>query len=311
VIISATFIVRIADVDNVNFAESTEIPEEIEYKAAYSKTVTHGIIYQIKLLTWVAWQLTKDASMSDWKLAAEMCNAHGFHDLILKYADNNVVANEDSVSNTRYLYRFVQIRHKLKVCKMSARKLTSKAKYAERQFNLIYLFKFYLSLLEKFKSDQIVDLTIFTNNDIGRIEFLVPEEREDLFGFAARGKRYRINVGMFKSSKLIDMLHEVRHEDNLISDFLKKLIFAVNQPSESELEELIVRDIGKIYAFPEMYYNNLYKYMIQWFLVYKNQKAYYLTQKHIEKNLENIEKYLRDIENKHFINLFSSILNIT
>jgi len=314
-IISAIFIVQIADVDNVNFAESTE---ETEYAASYLKTgIMRGVTYQMKLLTWVAWKLVSDASVSDWWLATEVRNARGFHDLVLKYIDNNVVANEGDVSNRRYLYRFVQIKHKmnLNISKISVRQLMSQTK-VERQYSLIYLFKSYLMMLQKFEHitpDQIVDLIVFTNKDIGALKFLMPAERDDLFGFAARGKRYRMNLSMFKiNSKILNCLREVMPNDVFIFDFLKKLVFAVDQPSESELEKLIIADMAKFYSLPQIFYNDLYKNIIEWFLIYNDGKAPYLTEKHVKEYLRNAHYMLlkaKDAETLLFTTSISKLMD--
>jgi len=304
---------EIADADNVNFAESTE---GTEYAASYLKTgIMRGVTYQMKLLTWVAWKLVSDASVSDWWLATEVRNARGFHDLVLKYADSK--ANEGDISDKKYLYRFVQIKHKtnLNVSKISVCHLMSQTKI-ERQYSLIYLFKSYLKMLKEFEHitpDQIVDLTVFTNKDIGALKFLVPVERDDLFGFATRGKRYRMDLNMFQiNSRMLNCLRAVTSNDIHIFDFLKKLVFAVDQPSESELEELIVTDMAKFYSFPQIFYNDLYKNIIEWFLIYNNGKAPYLTEKHVKEHLRNAHCMLlraRDAETVLFTTSISKLMD--
>ncbi|EZA51197.1 hypothetical protein X777_09874 [Ooceraea biroi] len=174
-------------------------------------------------------------------------------------------------------------------------------KHIERQYSLIYLFKSYLNMLKKFEGitpDQIVDLTIFTNKDIGALKFLVPVAKDGIFDFEGKGKRYRMDIPMFQiDSRMLTCLRQVRSDDALILGFLKKLVFAVGQPCEPELEELITRDMGRLYRFPDFFYNDLYKSIIEWFLSYDNGKAPYLTKRHVTENLAKTHHMLLQAKN--------------
>lgn len=259
--------------------------------------ISHGITYQIKLLTWVAWKLlcSSDSRMENWCIGSEVRNARGFHDLVLKYQ-----TSEDS---GKRMYRFVQIKHKL--CLKGSPKITVgslKSKQKKNQYSLIYLFKSYLDMLykyEKIMPDQIVDMTVFTNVDVKSVQFLELLQKDKLFGFEGKGKRYKIDLTILYTiyPRIIVSLQSLMNDltptnDLLIRDFLSKLVFAVDQPSESMLEELITNDMGKVYSVPEIFYNDLYKNVFEWFLIYDNGKAPYLTEERMIEYLRNAEDML-------------------
>lgn len=259
-----------------------------------------GVMYQMKLLTWVTWRLMcqKNASIGNWWLATEVANARGFHDLVLKYAPST--PNEDG----KYMYRFVQIKHRTSLKRnatINSFHLTSKNK-VHRQGSLFYLFKSYLDMLgnfEKITPDQIVDLTVFTNMNIEGFKFLVPVENDKLYGFEGRGKRYRIDIRVLRKMEGVMIgLYGIKDkwrkgmDETIIVGFLRKLVFLVDQPSESQLEELIVNEMGKTFNAPEIFYDNLNKNIINWFLVYDEGKAPYLTEAHVMNYLKHTQDML-------------------
>jgi len=239
-----------------------------------------------------------DASIGKWWLATEVCKARGFHDLVLKYVANDTPKEDGSTSDKKYMYRFMQIKHKRSLEKhanITSYYLTSKHKL-HRQCSLIYLFKSYVNMLDNFEKitpDQIVDLTIFTNMNINAFKFLVPVENDGLYGFKGKGKTYRIDINILrKEPGIMICLYNIKPDDNIIFGFLRKLVFAVCQPSESELEELIVAEIGKTFNVPEIFYDHLYKNIIKWFLIYDAGRAPYLTENHVMKYLKKIQDLL-------------------
>lgn len=287
--------------NNINF---TAPGLKEQYSAAYLKNgVTRGITYQIKMLTWVAWKLS-NGHMNDWWLATEVRNARGFHDLVLKYK-----ISKDGESTPQYMYRFVQIKLKMSknFTKINVNTMTSRLKN-ERQFSLIYLFKAYLNIInnsdEKIFPAQIKDLTIFTNRDVGNsIRFLIPVENDEVIGFQKRGKRYRIDAFMVQNERdIMRGLLQSCPDNGVILDFLKKVVFMVDQPPEPELEKLITEEMGKKYHMPQIFYNDLYKNITEWFLIYENGgKAPYLTEKHVTHYLTNAQNMLSDVRKMKMI----------
>lgn len=242
----------------------------------------------------------KDASIGNWWLATEVCNARGFHDLVLKYATDGTPNRDGSTSDGKYMYRFMQIKHKTSLNKnasITSYHLTSKHKM-HRQGSLIHLFKSYVNMLDNFEKitpDQIMDLTVFTNMNIDAFKFLVPVENDKLYGFEGMGKRFRIDIRVLqKVPGIMIALYHIKPDDKIILGFLRKLVFATCQPSEPELEELIVKEMGKTFNAPHIFYDNLYKNIINWFLIYDSGKAPYLTEKRIMEHLKDMRDKLQE-----------------
>lgn len=275
-----------------------------QFAAAYLKQgITHGITYQVKVLTWVAWKLLcgSDPSVSNWYLGTEVRNARGFHDLVLKYDIDDSANGIGNRAGVRRMYRFVQIKHKLSLNDNVMITLGSlKSKQKKNQYSLIYLFKSYLNMIgnfEKIQIDQVVDMTVFTNVDIASIRFLVPVNNDLIFGFEGKGKRYRIDINLLQEHpSLMARLQQVMSNDAVIYDFLRKLVFAVGQPSEFELEKRIVEEMGKVFTVPQVFYNDLFKSMIEWFLIYNAGKAPYLTEKRVMQFLFNAQEMLLQVK---------------
>lgn len=235
----------------------------------------------------------KDTNIGKWWLATEVRQACGFHDLVLKY-----VANENAPGE-KYMYRFMQIKHKTSLEKnanITNYHLTSQNR-AHRQCSLFYLFKCYKKMLNSFENitpDQIVDLTILTNMKINSFNFLVPVENDKLYGFEVKeAKRYRIDIRVLKKVPgIMACLYGIEKNDDIIIGFLRKLVFLVSQPSEPELDKLIVEEMGNTFNVPQIVYNNLHKNIIDWFLIYKDGKAPYLTEDHVMKYLKDTQDML-------------------
>lgn len=235
----------------------------------------------------------KDANVGNWWLATEVRNARGFHDLVLKFSTNDTP--NGSISGEKYKYRLMQIKHKTSLQKnanITNYHLTSKNK-VHRQCSLFYLFRSYVNMLDTFEKitpDQIVDLTVFTNMNINPFKFLIPVESDKLYGFEGKGKRYRLDIkALQKEPGIMISLYGIKENDSIIFGFLNKLVFAVCQPSEPELEKLIVEEMGKTFNVPQIFYDCVHKNIIDWFLVYDNGKAPYLTE-------DSVMKYLKDAQ---------------
>ncbi|XP_072743583.1 uncharacterized protein [Anoplolepis gracilipes] len=288
--------------ENKDSSVSTE--HETQYTAGFLKNgIVRGIAYQLKLLTWVSWKMISKKDASKWWLGSEVVEARGFHDLVLKYV-NNTVDEKGKTSGKKYLYRFVQIKHMACLTggmKISISHLLSQERDGfYRQYSLIYLFKSYMQMITKFENitpEQIVDITVFTNRNINTsLEFLVPVDKDEIFGFKEKGKHYRFNLDVLRQAPhnpIVQCLQAFsRREDAHVWNFLSKLVFAVGQPSEPELERLIVKDMGKVYNTPQIFYNDLFKNITEWFLVIEKGSAPYLTEEDIKKKLKKMEEML-------------------
>lgn len=271
-----------------------------EYEAAFLKNgILRGITYQVKILTWTTWKLMTKKDANKWWIGSEVFKAWGFHDLVLKYYN---VDENGKISDQKCMYRFIQIKHKsclTATSKITIRHLLSK-ETLHRQYSLLYLFKSYTNIIGKFEkltSDQIVDLMVFTNKDISSLSFLVPMDNDEIFSFQGKGKRYRFDVDLIRSDVkykvIIDHLRQISPIENYIWDFLSKLVFVVDQPSEPELEKLIVEDMGKVFCTPQLFYNDLYKNIFEWFLIIQNNIAPYLTKEYVMEHLKKMEDMLQ------------------
>lgn len=285
-------------INNINIAESEH---KDQYTAGFLKNgIIRGITYQLKVLTWVTWKMLSKKDASKWWLGTEVVDARGFHDLVLKYV-NNAVDEDGKTSDKKCMYRFVQIKHMTRLTgglKISIPQLLSVEKeYC--QYSLIYLFKSYMHMINKFEKimpEQIVDMTVFTNRDINTsLEFLVLVNRDEIFGFEEKGKRYRFDLDALRKvpNLIIERLRMIPPRDEThVWNFLGKLVFAVGQPSEPELEELIVKDMGKVFNMPQIFYNDLFKNITDWFLILEKDSAPYLTEEYIKKHLKKMEDML-------------------
>jgi len=147
--------------------------------------------------------------------------------------------------------------------------------------------------------------------NINAFKFLVPVENDKLYGFEGMGKKYRIDIKVLqKQPGIMIYLYRIKPDDKIIFGFLRKLVFATCQPSEPELEKLIVKEMGKTFNVPHIFYDNLYKNIINWFLVYDSGKAPYLTEKRIMEHLKDLEDILREAKKAEiFVDPVSKISN--
>lgn len=234
-----------------------------------------------------------------WWLGSEVYEARGFHDLVLKYV-NDVVDEDGKISDRKYMYRFVQVKHMACLTggiKISMQHLLSMEK-EQCQYSLMYLFRSYVKMIGKFEKitpEQIVDMTVFTNRNINSsLQFLVPMDKDEIFSFKEKGIRYRFNLDALRtlSNPIVKYLRTISNNETYIWDFLSKLVFAVGQPSEPELEELIIKDMGKVFNTPQIFYNDLFKNVIDWFLIIERNHAPYLTEEYVRNKLKKLEDML-------------------
>ncbi|XP_029176575.1 uncharacterized protein LOC114944697 [Nylanderia fulva] len=264
----------------------------------FKNGIVRGITYQVKMLICTAWKMMTKKDANEWWLGTEVLKTWGFHDLVLKY---NNVDKDGQISNQKCLYRFVQIKHMSCLTgglKISISNLLS-TNILYRQYSLLYLFKSYISMLDNFEmitADQIVDLMVFTNRDINAISFLVPLDKDEIFGFEGKGKRYRFDLDMLRNEAkfkvILDRLRGISSNETHLWNFLSKLVFMVDQPSEPELEKFIVEDMGKVFCNPQLFYNDLYKNIFEWFLVLENNTAPYLTKNCVTEHLKKFDDML-------------------
>ncbi|KAL0125511.1 hypothetical protein PUN28_004548 [Cardiocondyla obscurior] len=289
------------------------------FAASYLKTgCLQGAVYQLKILVCTAWRLgfNKNHKIKNWSIGTEVRYARGFHDLVLKYDKPN--KGEDN-SSGKSLYRFVQIKHKSskKNTNITNYHLTSKNKL-HRQCSLIYLFKSYVNMLGQFENitpEQIVDLIIFTNMSIAPFKFLVPVTDDVIFGFEKVGKKFRIDIkALMKEPGILICLYNINSNQAIINGFLKKLMFLVCQPSEMELENQIIKEMGETFIIPQIFYDKLYQSIINWFLVYEDGKAPYFTEKDVKKCLEETEdiyRQIKEMKTDSILNLSNKLASLT
>lgn len=281
--------------NTINFTE-----HEDQYRGAFLKNgIIRGITYEVKFLTWATWKMISKKNASKWWLGSEVYEARGFHDLVLKYV-NDAVDEDGKTSDKKYMYRFVQIKHMACLTggtNISLHHLLSLQR-EQCQYSLMYLFKSYVKMIGKFEKitpEQIVDMTVFTNRNINSsLKFLVPIDNDDIFSFEGKGKRYRFNLDVLRTipNMIITSLRTISNNETYIWDFLSKLVFAVDQPSEPELEELIVKDMGRVYNTPQIFYNDLFKNVLDWFLILEKNHAPYLTEERVRNQLKKLEDML-------------------
>ena len=235
------------------------IPEA--YIASGLKHSLHGNIYQLKLL--MLFLHRGLAKGYDFRLSTEWDAAEKFDDLVFKYQNQGQIT-----------YRFLQAKHKQdKNEKITIGDLFSTSKKGE--FNLEKYFISYLRIKKNpvFQNGNLESFMICTNIDFEfsgvmqgqakmlkkmhagknvRKEIFVKEINNNDIFFKDGGTRYELQ----NSNDLVAHLKqgsEVQKEiqgqniniDKEIGDFLKKLVFAVDQPNEIALGKIIAWEMGE------------------------------------------------------------------
>jgi hypothetical protein len=240
-------------------AMSSSLPSNsLEYKASGLKHSLHGVIYQLKLLMLFV-NRGLDYTKS-FRLATEMDDAEKFDDVVFLYKDH---IGKDVI-------RFLQAKHKQDQEKKISRNdlLTD----TNGDFSLQKYFIAYLKIAKNpaFSGAEFKDFIIFPNINFneeidGWFEPIVGND--PILSMKSQNRKarlMRISLTEFKgkNEKLLDRLQNIsnlrkppskkkRHSlpDNRINkdvmDFLRKLVFAVNQPNECELWDIIKSEISE------------------------------------------------------------------
>ncbi|XP_044726875.1 uncharacterized protein LOC123290678 [Chrysoperla carnea] len=249
----------------------------------------HGNIYQLKVLMLFLYRGV--SHKYSFRLGTEIKEAKKFDDLVFEYTQGD-----------KKVYRLLQAKHKLDETK----KITAGSLFMESggDYSLIKYFLSYKdSKKEKlFKDGAIKDVTICTNIDLDfenlksaqiRVERI--EDKDDIFNVKSdkkRPMRYRFSEDVVPLLKLklqdysrTRLARTAECSDDEIKDFLNHLVFAVNQPNEEELGEIVKKEIGKELDFitTENIYNKFFITMLNWlqgkergmFLSYEEGKEFF------------------------------------
>ncbi|GHM58917.1 MAG: hypothetical protein sL5_10210 [Candidatus Mesenet longicola] len=264
------------------------------YQASGLKSSLHGNIYQLKLL-----MLFLKRGMNkgyNFHLATEWDMAEKFDDLVFRYTDNQ--------GQTKY--RFLQAKHKQdEDRRITIGDLLTTNKNGE--FNLEKYFISYLKIKnnQSFQDGDIQDLIICTNigfdldsslptqfNEIksgkNKEKKISVEEitgNDDFFKKSDGGTRYKLqannNLIMHlkqgsEAQKAIQAKNIQNNVDTEINNFLKKLTFAVNQPNELKLSNIISHEVGEEFKLfdADLVTDNFLKEMLDWI---KQKEGTFLT----------------------------------
>ena len=234
----------------------------------------HGNIYQLKMLMLF---LYRGVSLKySFRLGTEIKEAQKFDDIIFEYSQNN-----------RIVYRLLQLKHRIdETRKITARELLLKK---GGDYNLIKYFISYNDCKKQklFKSNLINDVTICTNigldlEDLKKENIVVQkiENKDDILNFKLNFKSdknpalYKFNENIVSLLKpKLENLNKItqsatgEYSDDEIKDFIKHLVFAVNQPNEEELDDILKNEISKEFDYitTENVYNKFFMKMLNWF----------------------------------------------
>ncbi|XP_076672115.1 uncharacterized protein LOC143371117 [Andrena cerasifolii] len=231
----------------------------------------HGNIYQLKILMLFLWRgISQQCSF---RLGTEIKEANKFDDLVFEYIEGG-----------KKVYRLLQAKHKLD----ESKKITVKNLLAQPKgdYSLIKYFFSYQDSKEQelFKNGTIKDIIICTNigfnfDDLEKAEIKVERiiGKDDILDIECGGKqpvRYRFNQDVIillkpklQAYNVVELpKKQITYSDDEIKDFLNHLVFAINQPNEEELGQIIKEEIGKEFDFitTENVYNKFVLKMLAW-----------------------------------------------
>ncbi|XP_008207241.1 uncharacterized protein LOC100678007 [Nasonia vitripennis] len=254
------------------------------------KNAVHGNIYQLKLLMLFLYRGV--SHKYSFRLGTEIQEAKKFDDLVFEY----------DVRGER-VYRLLQAKHRLDESKtINAGNLLSEN---DGDFSLAKYFFSYLALKKDklFSGGKVKDVTICTNIDFdiqnlerNGISVERIEERDEILDVKSARKesaRYRFNESIvnlmkpkLKSYNSPRFRRTENHTDSDIGEFIKRLVFAVNQPNEDELGHIVKNEISREFDFitAENVYNKFFMSMLNWlqgkekgiFLSYEDGKEFFV-----------------------------------
>ncbi|XGA08004.1 MAG: ankyrin repeat domain-containing protein [Wolbachia endosymbiont of Xenopsylla cheopis] len=253
------------------------------YPASGLKHSLHGNIYQLKLLMLF---LHRGLKMKyDFRLATEWDDAEKFDDLVFKYTDQG-----------QNKYRFLQAKHKQdENKKISVGDLFTEQK-GGGEFELRKYFISYLKIKNNptFQVGDLVDFIICTNigfdldnssptqlkvmksgkNKNKIISVKAINSNDDFFQQSDGGNRYQLQasndlIAYLKQDGEVQKIIQAQNIQNIdveINNFLKKLIFAVNQPNEEKLGKIIGRELGEEFNLidADLVTDNFQREMLNW-----------------------------------------------
>lgn len=208
-----------------------------------------GSIYQVKLLILLL-KNAQDEDDDSFFLGTEVQEAKYFDDIVFQYKKNGKLVS-----------CFLQAKHFRRHNKILFDDLINK----EKKYGAFYLKKYFDSYCEiiKRKEEELSqplthpnrEFVIYTNINFDKLgrdlkdSFQELKDKGSILNLVAKKGSQCLK---FKNdfSKKTDLVSALKQEDNSITDqeieaFFKHLVFAVNQPNEEELEEIIERKLGK------------------------------------------------------------------
>ncbi|KAK9503252.1 hypothetical protein O3M35_011860 [Rhynocoris fuscipes] len=283
-----------------------EIPSYLankSYTPGGGKFSWEGFDYQLKLLLLFAWKAgVAWKSGVKFSLATEKCDNEweNFDDLVFRYEHEG-----------KTKYRFLQAKHShsgKKEINIDNLKSESDSNYSLQKYFKTYLMHKYV---ENIEDEDLMDMIICTNASFDKQtqNFFEEEEAEDPV-MNLGGKMYKFSKSqkeeiiaelkpIFQRAlsavpkkgkvKFLDYLLkrgkvELSLDDCIdkMGDFLDKLVFAVEQPSEVDLETKIKEMIGEEFnLIDKSTYYHFFNFMYKWMRYYEKNgdkaKSYYLT----------------------------------
>ncbi|XP_065224715.1 uncharacterized protein LOC135848678 isoform X2 [Planococcus citri] len=273
----------------------TSISSVEEHKSGGARLSFHGISYQIKLLIhFLNYGMDRRGKDKQYffSLATEMKEAEKFDDVVFRYTKDN----------GRWIYRFLQAKHRSCVKTHISGLLDINSDF--------YLPKYFDSFCKIKKNpyfkDQILgDFIICTNaglEDKAKAYFTPLDDDDYILNFPdSKSKCYEFDFDNFpKKSQLIGKLKKIEASKTEMSDFFSKLVFAIDMPNETELENIIVKDISKKINLTDstLLLSGLQKFIIDWMNL---KKGYFLTHEDGEAFFEENARKLSMIVAAHGI----------
>jgi hypothetical protein len=268
--------------------QSNEIMQNPSRNKVRRKTFTkdgmcrsfHGNLYQIKLTLLFAIRAIN--KHYDFQIASERKDIGKFDDIEIQYNDG-----------AQLKHRMIQVKHsQIKSRKITAKALENEDKRAD--FGLKKYFESYL----KVKHNEKLDLVIFTNICLDKsieTNFIELDEDVVLKISNRKGKRFKLK----NNCELVrNLTQKIRSSDiDFFFDFVKILIFAVDQPNEKELNEIIGDTISenKKINFKDRYFeqNCYYNAILEWI---KKKEGPYLNNEDFEEMLKTVKQQLSKIQ---------------
>ena len=249
----------------INIVPNTNMGKEEEKGV----NAMHGNIYQLKLL--ILFLCRGIFRQYNFRLGTEIKEAKKFDDLVFEYKEGDKIQ-----------YRLLQAKHRLG----ESRKITvhNLLEQPKGDYSLIKYFLSYRDSKEQelFTNGTIKDIIICTNigfnvKDLKKAKIEVEEivDKDDILDMRC-GEKQSVRYKFKFNEAIADILkRQITCSDKEINDYLNHLVFAINQPNEEELGQIIKQEIGKEFDIitTENAYNKLFQIMLKW-LIGKNSNQF-------------------------------------